>query len=485
MCYIVESAIRGIFRTDYISTINTFSVSALRSITDIKKKEEEQKTKTSQLSSKEQLLDTNLGKNDQTVAVFDDLSPFEEVNRKMLVLNELSLNSNPFYLLYRGYRLLEYWSGRAEIGEELTIYIKEEQNMAYPQYIYELCSMYFGNNVGKKNNLRLGSTGLELDLTFIYFPAPGSEKMFENFSQVLHNPYPIRLTSIRKYPFYKTTKGYCVIDSIFMLEKGYSQFINDFWFDRVRQLMDESGKNKFPIRRYRGLFGGFVEEYFGKIIDYAFEKSKHFHIYKFDKLKVFIDKHNVELLDIYIRNSNNIFRGEVKSTGIYDNEKYSGDLDGFYRHDREGFFNAFGMGQIFRAIELLDDNAKYFDPRFPSKGSFKLYPALIVNEKVLQTPIMAKVFNDYFMKALPKGLHKRVKIQALSIIHISDWENMEDHLRETPTDFFKIMKFHVRDALFIPPFYNSVVLKQVKQHPKKVWNMMENLVQKYQRENSP
>jgi hypothetical protein len=93
---------------------------------------------------------------------------------------------------------------------------------------------------------------------------------------------------------------------------------------------------------------------------------------------------------------------------------------------------------------------------------------------------MARVFNDYFKAALSKKINKRIKIQPLSIMHLSDWENMEDHLHEEPSDFFKIMKFHVREPVFIPPFFNSIILKGLKKKPGKVLKLMENLVRTYQ-----
>jgi hypothetical protein len=418
---------------------------------------------------------------DESGEVFETVSPFEEINAKIIVLNELSLSSEPFYIAYRGYRLLEFLTSREDIGIYTKEHIAGSYNMEYPQFIYELLSMYIANNKGKENNIRTPFRDRELDASFLFFPAPGSEQMFITLSQVIQNPKPITLLSIRKYPFYKASIGYILVDNIFLIEKCYSQFLNDFWFDKIKGVVDDKGTKPYDIRRYRGIIGAFLENYFDNIIRYCFAKSVYFHVRTFNELKVLVDRKNKELLDVYIRFSDKVFLAEVKSTGIYDNEKYSGSLDAFYKNDRTGFFNSFGMGQLIEAISLLDAQAKKFDAGFPERGSIKLYPAIIVNEKALQTPLMAEVFYDRFQELFPAGLNSRIKVQALSIIHLSDWENMEDHIHEDPFDFFRVLKFHVRNKQFMPPFYNTLILKDIKAKHRKTMKIFEEIIDKYQR----
>lgn len=418
---------------------------------------------------------------DHQSPIFETLSPFEEINRKTLVLNELSLSTDPIYLAYRGYHLLKYFSEHPELGPLVDAYLQELYRISYPEFIYELTSRYFANNKDGQNDFFLEMTGRRLDTTMLFSPDAESEPMFQTLSQVLPNEHPIRLTSIRKYPFHHAGRYYLAMDMVFMLEKGYNQFLNDFWFDRIKGLKNEKGKAIFPIKRYRGIFGEFLENYLDSALAYSFANARHFHLFKFNDLNIFADGQNVQLLDVYIRNSDKIFLSEVKSTGIYDNEKYANDMEGFYRNDRDGFFNSFGMGQLIKAIDRLVAQARIFDPGFPRKGSIKVYPAIIVNERALQTPAMAKVFQDRFKELLPPGIDKRLKIQPLSIVHLTDWENMEDHLHEDSTSFFKIMKFQVRNPQFMPPFYNTLAIQGVKKPPRKAMALLEEIVQTYQR----
>lgn len=416
--------------------------------------------------------------------IMTSISPFEDINKRTFTLNELSLDTNSVTLINRGLKLLEYLTRSSDIGVITTSYLFEMYGMEYDHFIYELASMHFSNNQKKTNNMVRESGSGEIDMTFMYFPAPDSESLFEAFSKIFPSTSPIKLQSIRKYPFYKGSKGYMVTDNIFLLEKGYTQFINDFWFDKVRHIKGPDGGVEFPVRRYRGIIGDFIESYVGEMIEYAFSEAKHFKVKKFDELMVVEKGKQVELLDLYIREKNQIFLAEVKSTNIYDDARYGESLGSFYKHDRNQFFKSFGIHQLVHALELLVRHAHIFDPGFPPKGGIKVYPTIVVNEKGLQTPLMAQVFNTYFKTVLPASLDQRLKIQPLIIMHVSDWENIEDHLHKCPKDFFKLLKYHVRSPNFMPPFYNTIRLKEINRKPYKAIQQLGELVKKYQRSDS-
>jgi hypothetical protein len=276
---------------------------------------------------------------------------------------------------------------------------------------------------------------------------------------------------------------YYLMDNIILLEKCYSQFINDFWFDKIKQLPNNSKRNIYSVNNYRSIVGKFFEMYLQDILKFSFEKVKHFKLKTFDELRVTINNKNQELTDVYIRHDNKVFLAEVKSTGIYDNEKYSGNLNSFYKEGREKFFDAFGMTQLLTAIKLLKNVANQFDKGFPLNKNIKIYPALIVNEKALQTPLMAQVFNQRFQELLSNTEINLIHISPLSIIHISDWETMEEELNRNPKFIWDILKYNTRNSTFIPPFFNSLNRKQIKPDYKKVRVLFEELISKYSTSN--
>ncbi len=320
---------------NYLLAVNT-------TLTKMQNKEEDNPTN-------EEVLNRLVVDEEQEEKKSETLSPFEEVNSKIIILNELSLSSDPVYTSYRGYQLLLFLTEHLTIGSITKEYLSDSYDMGYQQFVYELLSMYSANNVKKENNIRIPGRK-EIDTTFIYYPSKGAEQLFINLSQMITNSNPATLLSVRKFPFYKAEIGYFLIDNVFLLDKCYYQFVNDFWFDKVKQLKNEKGKALFDVRGYRAIIGDFLEKYLRSIVSYCFQNAKHFHVYKFEELKLMVNKNEIELTDLYIRFSDNVFMAELKSTGIYDSEKYSGNIDLFYRKNRKDFFDSFGMEQICTAL---------------------------------------------------------------------------------------------------------------------------------------
>ena len=403
----------------------------------------------------------------------------EDISVKTLVLNELNISSNQLYVPFRAYQLLQFMTAHADIGQIAKDYLIEQYQMDFDRFIFEIMSLYMANNPDGKNNVKSSGLGLPIDTTFIYYPKEDTLKLFETFSQRFPNTEYEKLLSIRKYPFYNSGESFLLTDNTILLEKSYSQFLNDFWFDKVKNIKDGNNQAVFNIKRYRSIVGEFFESYLKSITEHIAAQAKHFKVKSFDELVMDIDGEENELTDIYIRYVDKVFLGEAKSTGIYDKEKYSGDLNEFYKESREKFFDSFGMKQIVRAITLLPAHATKVDPGFPQKGKVRIFPALIVNEKALQTPLMAQIFNKRFQELVkPLDLGKYI-VAPLSLLHVSDLENMEEHLNEDPKRLWKILEHHTRHAIFMPPFFNTLNVLGVKPTYNKPLPLYLELINKF------
>lgn len=403
----------------------------------------------------------------------------EDISVRTIVLNELNVSSNQLYVPFRGYNLLNFLTNHPDVGQLASDYLQDEFGMTFDRYIFEIMSLYFANNKDGQNNVKSSVLGLPIDTTFIYYPNEDSKKLFKTLSQVFANNDFEKLLSIRKYPFYDAGDSFMLTDNTILLEKSYSQFINDFWFDRVKLVKDGNNNFVFNIKRYRSIIGEFFETYLKSIFDYITEKAQHFKVKSFGDLVMQIEGEQNELTDIYIRYNDKVFLAEAKSTGIYDKEKYSGELNEFYKESREKFFDSFGMKQIVRAITLLPTHGRNVDPGFPKKGSIKIFPALIVNEKALQTPLMAQIFNKRFQELIAALDLGNYKVAPLSLIHISDLENMEEHLNDNPTKLWKILERHVSNVHFMPPFYNTLNVLEIRPNYQKPEPLYKELIGKY------
>ena len=205
-----------------------------------------------------------------------------------------------------------------------------------------------------------------------------------------------------------------------------------------------------------------------------FENSgKYVRVLSFDDLIVKSKNGNIEITDFYVRSSNNILLGEIKSGLIYDRQKYSGDLLTLYKNDRNSFFDNFGVNQIVKSVEILTKHIKDVDPSYSISQNYQVYPCIIVNDTALQTPFMADVFNKRFKELMANiGVHK-LNIKPLTVIHISDLERLEDYLNVNPKEFWNLLELNFSDRKFVPPFYSTheFYVKNLKEP-----NWMRNLI---------
>lgn len=367
---------------------------------------------------------------------------FETLNPKFLPLQEGALSTNQFSIPCRAYHLFRYLDQDDKISTHFRYYIKELYNISYEELIYNITRMYMVNKQ------------INSDHNFFYtLENVDDNKMFLALSKQIESKEVFKFLRLRKYPFYKVNENnFILLDNIYLVDKLYSQFINDFWFDYMKPV---AGWN---IKGYKSTIGYSLESYVSSIVDYCFEKAKYFKVKKFKELEVRWGANLVEVADVYVRYTNKVFLAQVKSTTIYDQEKYSGEIDNFYKNNREGFFESFGLNQLVTSVRHLFDFMPILDNSMP-RSKLIVFPAIIVTEKALQTPLMGPIFQERFLELMGDYHDERVKLSPLSIIHISDLETIDDLIHESPNDFWRLLKFHCRAPEFMPPFYNSIIGK--------------------------
>lgn len=397
---------------------------------------------------------------------------FETLNPKVLPLNELTLASDPIYIPFRGYNLLDYLHNHEEINVYIRKYFSEQYGCEFDYFVYETMGMFLANS----NEISA--------FDFYYHVKPESSSLFELLSKKYNSKDFIKILNIRKYPFYKSTENsYLLIDNILLLEKLYNQFINDFWFDFLKIQLNEDGSPCINIKKYKSIIGYFFEDYVKKLISYSFENAKHYTVLQFEELKTNIEGQEIEVADVYIRSNSKIILGQVKSTTLYDNEKYGNDIDAFYRNDRNKFFDSFGVNQLVTSIKLLNDVMPNLDSKFPHGKTFHIYPVIIFNEKALQTPLMAPIFSDRFNELMQDFVSKKIHVFPISLIHVSDLENLQDHLFQDPNSIWGILKYHYRFPKFMPPFYNTINRLNIQPNYDRCMKLYSELIPKFSKEN--
>jgi hypothetical protein len=317
------------------------------------------------------------------------------------------------------------------------------------------------------------------DFNFHYQVPKGHEGLFETLSIRTSSSDYSKLIGLRKSPFIKIQDlVYVISDLSFLTEKTYGQFLNDFWFDFIKS-NNVNGK-QHTISEYRSFFGYFIEKYLSEFLINSFKNYKHSKLLLFDDLKINTNNGDIEIADVYLRYNNKILLGQVKSGSIYDKEKYGGDTDSLYRNDRNKFFKDFGIDQLVQSIKNMNDFISRIDGKYPKGKSLKIYPCIIVNDKALQTPLMADTFNKRFKELVKEVSIKSMHIYPLTLIHVNDIERIEEKLIKQPSFIWELMSFNFRNKKFIPPFYNTINKKHnIRDYPSRIMSLFRGLVEIY------
>lgn len=419
---------------------------------------------------------TNVGQKPEEM-----LENLEKLNPTTLPLNELSIDIDPVFTISRGYKLMEYLGAKPETARLLQEYLTDTYQMSFDRFIYEISAAYMANNVGGANNIKNDLTGEEIDTSFNYHVKKEDNAFFKTLSKRITSPHPERLLSVKKYPFYEQSEtNYMLFDNVLLLEKCYGQFINDFWFDKLNSATDAQGQTLFNIKGYRSIIGYFLEDYLEGVLKRIFQNAKYYSIKMFGELIVQKGREQIELADIYIRDKKKVFLGQVKSTGLYDTEKYGGDIDKLYKNNRKAFFKSFGVDQVVESIKNLETFALQIDNGFPLGKAYRIYPAIIVHEKAMQTPLMAEIFNRRFNELIDPHRNPKVMIFPLTLVHISDIERMQDTVQNDLSQFWTILDFNRRNPKFIPPLYNTLNRLNIKPTYETELPLFDAIITKYQ-----
>lgn len=121
----------------------------------------------------------------------------------------------------------------------------------------------------------------------------------------------------------------------------------------------------------------------------------------------------------------------------------------------------------------------YIDRRFPIGENLEFYPAIIVNDRIFQTPYWGRLFNDELQVLLnEKGIdRKRMNVRPLRIIFINDLERLEVPLSKDPELIWQLLEYNFDEEGYIYPFYQTLNEKlRGREYPNRVINLLDELV---------
>lgn len=241
-------------------------------------------------------------------------------------------------------------------------------------------------------------------------------------------------------------RRYIVLDNIFLIEKMFSLFVNDFWFDYLKP-------NGICNRTDWGNFIGatFFEPFLEDIFYHSLQGQPYYVYKSTDDLKVSLPgQSQIEYADFYLRKGKKIALIEAKSNYIPMVQGYKevATVNDYRNLNLNKFYKDFGISQ------LASKTIKYFHDYKMSIGDsginenmrVHLYPILLVNEPILSSTYVAYAMRRRFITFLNnEGMeinNQSHSLKPLIIINVAELQAMEETLKKGKYDFFKLLSVY-------------------------------------------
>lgn len=361
--------------------------------------------------------------------------------------NQYNNSSNAINIFYKSYFLFK------------TI----EQNHLYGQHFKNYLTWYY--KVESTDDFLkhvmwtfLKSYDEQLNARYINITKENVEaiKILDSFSSKVNYDIPsledlktFDFFPIKKSPLFKSSEkdgknisSYFVMDEGFYIEKCYSLFINDFWFDYLSQ-------NDVCTRKDWGNFIGadFFEKFIGEILNEATSKFPSIVLRSTNQLLFNIEGRPIEYADFYLREKQNVALFEVKSGFIPLDHGYKTvkNIADYRDLDLDKFNKDYGLTQLaektIKKFHLYKKEIE--DTGLNLNRKVQIYPVVVVNDPIISSSIVTFVLKRKFRDLLIKeGINLKCKehnIKDLCIMNVSHLQEMEQNLKDGKINFFNIL----------------------------------------------
>ncbi|HCE55994.1 MAG TPA: hypothetical protein DER05_13775 [Lutibacter sp.] len=249
-------------------------------------------------------------------------------------------------------------------------------------------------------------------------------------------------TYIKIHPLYQIEKHtYSIINYFYIVDKFYrsSKF-------KLKEIYESDSILKSKYGNFFSFFNKeFSENFLMKnILDDIFNKQ-----YFIKKLET--EKELDGEPDYYLRQNNNVFIFENKDVLIAKAIKASADIEQINQVLKTKFLgdekHKVGIGQLINTTEEILEKKFRFDPYVNSKNNLKIYPILLVHDRIFQTLGINYRLNSWYLENLKKRLgdnYDLSNIKSLTVIDIDTLILWSPYLKEKDNRFKEILDNHLK-----------------------------------------
>lgn len=270
------------------------------------------------------------------------------------------------------------------------------------------------------------------------------EKKSENFIDSLVAEEIVEdddFTNLKNHPIYKLEgKVYSIIDYFFVVDKFYKS---------IRFTLKDNYNKHFNLPpRDRGFFRFYNTEFSEKTLMKSILDEIFHHSFITKKSK---NTNDDKEPDYYVRHNNRVYLFENKDVLIDKKVKVSGDILKIDKVLKERFLKsnkkAVGIGQLINSIEKIVDKTFEYDDYVNSKNNIKIYPILIVSDRIFDTIGINYKLNEWYLESIKIIMGDRYNaslIKNLTIIDIDTLIYWKPHLCKNINNFRKILDDHLK-----------------------------------------
>jgi hypothetical protein len=204
-----------------------------------------------------------------------------------------------------------------------------------------------------------------------------------------------------------------------------------------------------PLRKKYGNFFGFFNKYFSEdflmknLLDDIFDKKYYM---KKPERENELDGEP----DYYVRHNNTVFLFENKDVLIAKAIKSSANIEEINAVLQSKFVKdgkkVVGIGQLVNSIQEIKEKKFRFDEYVNSKNGLEIYPILIIQDRIFQSPGVNYRLNNWYREIAENQLgdkYNRTKIKGLTVIDIDTLIVWAPYLKQKDKHFKEIINDHL------------------------------------------